>query len=225
MMLPAFVAWLPRLSLSSSVIPIKNVGVLPRSLMLCPLLFLAWSRVVACLVVLRVASQHQHILVLVAWLCLLHLALHLYAAYSLLLNPYMYFFCSLSTSVQTSLLNVYLLLLFVYLCSELSAAVCLNLLSKSGVLSTVCLLSESAVVCMLCSRSSPYLCDYVLCTCLIYSRSSSYLCDYVLCTCLHLSESALICLNLHLFGLHRNEASLTPGLHSGTLRFSFAFQF
>ncbi|GJV79425.1 hypothetical protein Tco_1515295 [Tanacetum coccineum] len=55
MMLPAFVAWLPRLSLSSSVIPIKNVGVLPRSLMLCPLLFLAWSRVVACLVVVHVS--------------------------------------------------------------------------------------------------------------------------------------------------------------------------
>ncbi|GJX47329.1 cysteine-rich receptor-like protein kinase 15 [Tanacetum coccineum] len=152
MMLPAFVAWLPRLSLSSSVIPIRNVDVLPRSPMLCPLLFLAWSRVIACLVVVHVprgcaeqriscsmrpcagyascgpvnlcvASQHQHILVPVAWLCLLHLALHLYAACSLLLNPYMYFFCSLSTSVQTSLLNVYLLLLFVYLCSELSAAV------------------------------------------------------------------------------------------------------
>ncbi|GKB62269.1 hypothetical protein Tco_0918455 [Tanacetum coccineum] len=54
MMLPAFVAWLPRLSLSSSVIPIRNVDVLPRSPMLCPLLFLAWSRVVACLVVVHV---------------------------------------------------------------------------------------------------------------------------------------------------------------------------
>ncbi|GKC24237.1 hypothetical protein Tco_1026387, partial [Tanacetum coccineum] len=53
-MLPAFVAWLPRLSLSSSVIPIRNPDVIPRSPMLCPLLFLAWSRVVACLVVVHV---------------------------------------------------------------------------------------------------------------------------------------------------------------------------
>ncbi|GKF68147.1 hypothetical protein Tco_0197826 [Tanacetum coccineum] len=53
-MLPAFVAWLPRLSLSSSVIPIRNVDVLPRSPMLCPLFFLAWSRLLACLVVVHV---------------------------------------------------------------------------------------------------------------------------------------------------------------------------
>ncbi|GJY80794.1 hypothetical protein Tco_0493545 [Tanacetum coccineum] len=44
-----------RLSLSSSVIPIRNVDILPRSPMLCPLLFLAWSRVVACLVVVHVS--------------------------------------------------------------------------------------------------------------------------------------------------------------------------
>ncbi|GKD30617.1 hypothetical protein Tco_1241395 [Tanacetum coccineum] len=51
-------------------------------------------------------------------------------------------------------------------------------------LSAVCLNLLLSVVCLTCSRSSPYLCDSVLCTCLICSRSSPYLCDSVLCSCL-----------------------------------------
>ncbi|GJZ64741.1 hypothetical protein Tco_0621162 [Tanacetum coccineum] len=58
------------------------------------------------------------------------------------------------------------LLLFVYLC----LCCCL---SESGVLSAVCLLSESADVCMFCSRSSLYLFDSVLCTCLNLHLSKS----------------------------------------------------
>ncbi|GJX82841.1 hypothetical protein Tco_0332322 [Tanacetum coccineum] len=54
MMLPPFIAQLPRLSLSSSVILIRNIDVLPRSLMFCPLLFFAWSRVAVCLVAVHV---------------------------------------------------------------------------------------------------------------------------------------------------------------------------
>ncbi|GJZ29216.1 hypothetical protein Tco_0573863 [Tanacetum coccineum] len=56
-----------------------------------------------------------------------------------------------------------------------------------------CLLS--AAVCLICSRSSLYLCDFCLMSaavCLICSRSSSYLCDSVLCTCLICSSSTYV---------------------------------
>ncbi|GJY10444.1 hypothetical protein Tco_0378629, partial [Tanacetum coccineum] len=60
----------------------------------------------------------------------------------------------------------------------LFAPVCLNMLSQSAAL------SESAIFSMICSRSSPYLCDFVLCTCLLF---------IYLCSDLSAVESVFVC--------------------------------
>ncbi|GJS90685.1 hypothetical protein Tco_0773321 [Tanacetum coccineum] len=74
-----------------------------------------------------------------------------------------------------------------------------NLLSESA---TVYCLSESAV-CLFCSRSSPYLCDSVLCTCLnllLLSACSAlvHLCIHVIMCSAPVCICICICLNLHL---------------------------
>ncbi|GKD52457.1 hypothetical protein Tco_1281433 [Tanacetum coccineum] len=71
MMLPPFIAQLPRLSLSSSVILIRNIDVLPQRPMFCPLLFSAWSRVAICLEAVHVPQGCVWIaeLILLAVVC------------------------------------------------------------------------------------------------------------------------------------------------------------
>ncbi|GJW22578.1 hypothetical protein Tco_0033200 [Tanacetum coccineum] len=108
----------------------------------------------------------------VVWLCWLHLALHPSGFAS---------FC-----------------IGYYLAGSVCCVSIVRCLSYSAALSVVCL-NLSVGVYLICSRSSMYLCDSVLCTCLICSRSSPYLYDSMLCTCLICSSSPSVRTSLLLF--------------------------